>query len=105
VARILAAADELGRFSSQPVTFATAEATARRLRASGFDDVWVWLHAEPTTFASDEELETYLAAVVLRTYLDGMPAPERAEFVHAVAARLPLPEVDYVRLNILARRA
>jgi trans-aconitate 2-methyltransferase len=105
VARILAASEELGRSSSVSVTFATAEATSSRLRASGFEDVWVWLHPEPTSFASGEELETYLAKVVLRTYLDGMAAPDRAEFIHAVAARLPRPEVDYVRLNILARRA
>jgi trans-aconitate 2-methyltransferase len=105
VARVLSASEDLGRSSSVAVTFPTAEATASRLRSSGFEDVWVWLHPEPTLFDSGEELEAYLASVVLRTFLDGMPAPERAEFIHAVAMRLPRPEVDYVRLNILARRA
>jgi hypothetical protein len=33
-------------------------------------------------------------------------APEEARaFVHEVAERMPRPEIDYVRLNIHARRA
>ncbi len=103
VATVLAAAAELGR-RTDTVHFATAAETARRLEAAGFGDVWVWLHAERTPFASGEELETFLAAVVLRTHTDGMPEDQRGAFVHEVAARLPRPEIDYVRLNILARR-
>ncbi len=34
-----------------------------------------------------------------------MGSDERERFVHEVAARMPEPMIDYVRLNILARRA
>jgi hypothetical protein len=34
-----------------------------------------------------------------------MTDEEAGAFVHAVAARLPRLELDYVRLNIVARRA
>jgi len=33
-----------------------------------------------------------------------MPERDRAAFVHDVASRLPEPMIEYVRLNILARR-
>jgi trans-aconitate 2-methyltransferase len=33
-----------------------------------------------------------------------LPASERDAFVHTVAERLPDPVIDYVRLNIVARR-
>ncbi|HYT25444.1 MAG TPA: hypothetical protein VEP73_03035 [Actinomycetota bacterium] len=47
--------------------------------------------------------------VILREALAGLPAAERPAFVHAVAERLPgaregRPEIDYVRLNVTARR-
>jgi hypothetical protein len=34
-----------------------------------------------------------------------MPPSEHDAFVHAVAAGLPEARIDYVRLNIVARRA
>ncbi|MEW6152426.1 MAG: methyltransferase domain-containing protein [Actinomycetota bacterium] len=102
VASALAVAAELGA-SPGPVNFATAEATAARLRAAGFGDIWTWLQPEPTVLTGPE-LEEFLATVVLRTHLAGLPGPERAAFTGAVAARLVGAEVDFVRLNILARR-
>ena len=105
VASVMAAAAALGRpLPPDNINFATAAATAQRLEASGFRDVWTWLHDEPTPFDSAEQIETYLATVVLRTHVDGMPSEDRAAFVHEVATHLPRREIDYVRLNILARR-
>ena len=43
--------------------------------------------------------------VCLRTFLDELPAEAREPFVKAVAARMPELTLDYVRLNITARRA
>ena len=37
--------------------------------------------------------------------VDTMGSDERERFVHEVAARMPEPVIDYVRLNVLARRA
>jgi trans-aconitate 2-methyltransferase len=88
-----------------PWTFADPEETRRRLEAAGFEQIHVWLKEEPTAVDAGEPLETFLATVVLGAHLDRLPASERDGFVKAVAARLPRPEIDYVRLNIVARRA
>jgi len=88
-----------------PKYYATAEETADRLRSCGFTDVRTWLHDEPTPFESLEALEEYLGAIVLGAHLERLPEAERAPFVHAVASRLPKAELDYVRLNMVARRA
>ena len=89
---------------SGPWTFATPEETTARLTAAGFVDVEAWLHEEPTPIEPGEPLETFLATVILRAHLARMRESERAAFVRRVAERLPGPEIDYVRLNITARR-
>jgi trans-aconitate 2-methyltransferase len=87
------------------VYFATPEETARRLAASGFVDVETWLNDEPTTFEPGEPFESFLETVCLRPNLDRRPPNERAAFVREVARRMPSATLDYVRLNIVARRA
>ncbi|HEU5317844.1 MAG TPA: methyltransferase domain-containing protein [Chloroflexota bacterium] len=88
-----------------PWNFARPEETRRRLEAAGFEDVRVWLHDEPTPLEPGEPLETFLATVILGAHLDRLPQQEREAYVKGVAARLPKPEIDYVRLNMVARRA
>ena len=88
-----------------PAHFETPMATVRRLDASGFVDIECWLTDEPTRFEPGEPLETYLRTVVLGAHLERLPPDGRAAFVHEVAARLPEPVIDYVRLNIVARRS
>ncbi|HTC86513.1 MAG TPA: methyltransferase domain-containing protein [Candidatus Acidoferrum sp.] len=88
-----------------PWLFATPEETEGRLSAAGFTDIETWLNPEPTPLEPGEPLETYLATVILRDHLPRLPTADRAPFVHAVATRLPRPEIDYMRLNIVARRA
>ena len=46
----------------------------------------------------------YLATVVLGSHLERVPAGRREAFVEAVLAELPEPAIDYVRLNLAARR-
>jgi trans-aconitate 2-methyltransferase len=87
--------------------FATAEETAERLRRAGYSDVCTWLHDEPTAIEAGAPLETYLRTVILGAHLDRLAPEEREPFVRAVAAGLPDPRrpvLDYVRLNIVARR-
>jgi trans-aconitate 2-methyltransferase len=79
--------------------------TARRLEAAGFVDVECWLTDEPTRFEPGEPFETFLRTVILGAHLGRLPAEERDGFVRAVVERLPEPVIDYVRLNILARRS
>jgi trans-aconitate 2-methyltransferase len=86
------------------VHFETPEATAARLEAAGFVDVECWLTEEPTLFEPGEPFETYLRTIVLGSHLARLPEQEREGFVRMVANRLPEARIDYVRLNILARR-
>jgi len=104
LATVVRALDELGADPFTGKVFATAERTDERLRATGFVDVECWLHAEPTPFETLEALGTFLRTVVLRDHIRSMTDEEAGEFVRAVAARLPRLELDYVRLNIDARR-
>lgn len=85
--------------------YETPAATAERLEAAGFVDVECWLTDEPTSFEPGPPFETYLRTVVLGSHVARLPEPEREAFVHAVASALPEARIDYVRLNILARRA
>jgi len=86
------------------VHFETPEAIARRLAAAGFVEIETWLQPEPTRFERGEPFETYLRTVVLGSHVARLPPNERDAFVSEVAGRLGDPVIDYVRLNITARR-
>jgi len=88
-----------------PVHFETPLDTTARLDAAGFVDIECWLTDEPTRFEAGEPLETYLRTVVLGAHLERLPEAERDGFVRAVAAGLDEPVIEYVRLNIVARRS
>lgn len=104
IAGLIAAVRSTGTQRSGQWLYATPEETRARLEAAGFDDVEVWTHPEPTRLEEGEELETYLETVCLRTHVTGMSPSERARFLRQVAAAMPEPVIDYVRLNISARR-
>jgi len=104
IARLLRTAVEVHPGFTRQHNFQTAEATAARLEASGFSSIRTWLSDAPTPFDTAAAFEAFLATVCLRTFLDELPPDEREPFVHAVAARLPEPVLDYVRLNITARK-
>jgi trans-aconitate 2-methyltransferase len=87
------------------VHFETPEATAARLTTAGFVEIETWLQPEPTRFEPGEPFETYLRTVVLGSHLARLPSDEHEAFVHAVADGVGEPVIDYVRLNVVARRA
>jgi trans-aconitate 2-methyltransferase len=88
------------------VHFETPLATVRRLDAAGYVDIECWLTDEPWRFEPGEPFETYLRTVVLGDHLARLPTEDaRDDLVHEVAARMPEPLIDYVRLNIVARRS
>lgn len=105
VASVLEAARQVGPTGPDPFSFAGADETRRRLESAGFVDVDVWLHEEPTRLEPGGPLEEFLTTVVLGSHLQHLAPEARPDFVRAVAQRLPRPEIDYVRLNIVARRA
>ncbi|SDQ70102.1 trans-aconitate 2-methyltransferase [Quadrisphaera sp. DSM 44207] len=88
---------------SGALTFAGADRSAQRLTAAGFVDVRVDLVPDPVRLQPGAQLEAFLATVVLGAVLDPLPQAQRSEVVRAVAARLPEPVVDYVRLRAAAR--
>ena len=103
IARVRAVLRDLGE-AWTPWNFAWPDETRARLQAAGFDEIDVWLHDEPVAIPG-EELRDFLRTVVLGTNLLRKAPEDREPFVEAVAQRVADGRLDYVRLNILARRA
>jgi trans-aconitate 2-methyltransferase len=87
----------------RPWNYATAEETALRLERAGFVEVSTWLEDKPTPL---EDPRPFVSTVCLVRHLDPLPAELRDRFIDTVLARYGTPVVlDYVRLNMTARRA
>lgn len=117
IARTLAAAREVSArppyseaLSGMPESwlFAGPEDTVARLHGAGFGDAGAWLEEAPARFADVGAGAEFLATVVLRRHLDLLDEDLRPGFAREVAARCARPdgsvEIDYVRLNMEARR-
>lgn len=104
IATLLAIVGGLGVERAGIWNYASPEDTTRRLEAAGFDDIRVWLHDEPTPFATAGQLTEYLETVCLRQSVGAMPAQQRTRFLRNVVDAMPDRVIDYVRLNIDARR-
>jgi trans-aconitate 2-methyltransferase len=89
--------------------YADARTTAGRLKGAGFEEVETWPHDEVAAFDSVDELARFLGTVVLGGHLEKLPEEERSPFAAAVAEKVVAvdggPAVDYVRLNMMARRS
>jgi trans-aconitate 2-methyltransferase len=85
--------------------FATPLDTTRRLDSAGYVDIDCWLTEEPTRFEVGEPFEMFLRTVVLGEHVARLPVEARDAFVREVADGIGEPVIDYVRLNITARRA
>jgi trans-aconitate 2-methyltransferase len=86
-----------------PWNFTTAEYAREKLEAAGFTDVKTWL--EPAPMRPQEPRE-FIRVVCLGHHLSALPDELKDQYVDAVADRLGDPlELDYVRLNVDARRA
>jgi trans-aconitate 2-methyltransferase len=85
-----------------PWTFQSPEATTARLEHAGFVETRCWITPQPSV---PPEPRAYLESVCLGHHLEQLPAELRDRYVAAVAERIGDPlEIDYVRLNIEARR-
>jgi trans-aconitate 2-methyltransferase len=104
IASIEAALRTMGEDFRGTKYYAGPEETRARLESAGFIDIEAWLHEEPTPLPPGD-LEPYLETICLGDHVETMEPQERARFVREVARRLPEPSIDYVRLNIRARRA
>ncbi len=104
IENVIRAVRSLGVERAGTWVYATAEETTARLRRAGFTDARVWTHPQPTSFPAGAPLADFLETVCLREHLATLPEGERREFAERVAAAMPAPVIDYVRLNIVARR-
>jgi trans-aconitate 2-methyltransferase len=85
-----------------PWYYAGPKETRDQLEAAGFQQVETWL--EPWPVIPNDPTE-YLETVPLGPHCQRLPHALRNDFIQAVVERLPQPvTVDYVRLNINARR-
>lgn len=93
-----------------PWEFASAEATADRLRAAGFVDVDTSLEEAPTTLASEEDYREFVTTVIYHPHLERLPSAElKQTFLDRVtglsANEDPPFTLDYWRLNMTARKS
>ncbi|MBM7798835.1 trans-aconitate 2-methyltransferase [Microlunatus panaciterrae] len=84
--------------------FAGVAETRVALEAAGLVDPQVALVSDPARLERGDQLEAYLATVVLGAQLRALEPERRPELVREVAAALPEPTIDYVRLQISATR-
>jgi trans-aconitate 2-methyltransferase len=86
-----------------PWNFTSAEYAREKLEQAGFVDAKTWI--EPAPMRPAEPLE-FIRVVCLGHHLTALPDELKDQYVDAVADRLGDPlELDYVRLNVDARRA
>jgi len=83
-----------------PWCFAGPEETEARLRAAGFAEARAWLTDRPTT---PDDVPTFVRTSILPAHLARLPEERREAFAAAVLERVE-PPLDYVRLNVSARR-
>jgi trans-aconitate 2-methyltransferase len=83
-----------------PWNFAGPAETGKRLERAGFTEVDTWL--EPRRVAPPDP-SGFLRSVCLRHHLERLPEELRPGYIEAVRVRCGR-ELDYVRLNISARR-
>jgi len=87
---------------SDPWNYATPEDTRTRLEQAGFTDISTWLEPWPV---DPPEPREYLRTVCLGHHLEALPDHLRDGFVDTVTERYGQPPtLEYVRLNITARR-
>lgn len=92
-----------------PVYFASPEETLARLTRLGFEEPRAWLEESPTPFPDAAAFRRFIQSVVLRVHLEHLPSETlRSQFLDALVAQAeadqPPLTLDYVRLNIEARR-
>ena len=92
----------------QTWAFAGPDETVARLEAAGFEGARAWLVEAPAHFDDVGAAGEFLRTVVVRTHAELMPAGTADAFAREIARRSARRDgtvtVDYVRLNMEARR-
>ncbi len=92
-----------------PWEYSDAETAALRLKNAGFEQIETSLEEAPTPFPSAPEFHQFVENVILRHHLQRIPdASVREEFMTKLTSEFandnPPFLIDYVRLNLKARR-
>ncbi len=88
----------------EPWCFPDVAATEAALWGAGFEPGAVWLEDDPVDFPDPGLLADYIGTIMIGWYLDGVPVDERAGVVAGIMAAMDEPVIDYVRINVVARR-
>ena len=93
----------------RPWEFASAQATAGRLRDAGFTAIDTSLEPAPTTLPTEADYREFVTTVIYHPHLEQLPAAElKQQFIDRVtglAARADPPfTLDYWRLNMSAHK-
>jgi trans-aconitate 2-methyltransferase len=100
---LIEAARAEGHETTGSFHMADPDETQARLAANGFTDIEAWLEPQTITFERRDELLDYIITPYLRP-ATRLPEAELAELAAAIADRLGRLAIDYVRLNVTARR-
>jgi trans-aconitate 2-methyltransferase len=102
-AALIDAARAEGHETADVFNMATPEETSARLAERGFVDIHAWLEPRTIAFATRDDMVEYIVTPYLRP-ATGLPEPELRDLAGAIADRLGRLAIDYVRLNVTARR-
>lgn len=102
-AAMIEAARAEGVETADSFHFAAVDDTLDRLDRAGFRDARAWLVPETIDFDSRDDMLDYIVTPYLRP-ATGLPEPELERLAAAIADRLGALTIDYVRLNVTARR-
>lgn len=78
--------------------------TLRRLEAQGFSGAEAWLEPHTIEFETREDMVDYIVTPYLRP-ATGLPEEDLQRLAGKMVDRLGVLAIDYVRLNIMARRS
>lgn len=93
-----------GPVDDDPWQFAAPADTARALEAAGFRDIDVRVVDDPAVLERGEQLEAFIATVLLGATLRDLASADGRALVRRTASEMPEPVIDYVRLQISATR-
>jgi trans-aconitate 2-methyltransferase len=94
-----------GPKDESPWEFANRLETVEQLITAGFKDIEVRVVPDPAVLERGPQLEAFIATVLMPAVLRDMEPEEGRALVKRVAAEMPEPVVDYVRMQISALRA
>ena len=102
-AAMIEAVREQGVETASVFHMAGVDETVARLAANGFRRIEAWLQPQTITFETREDMLEYIVTPYLRP-ATGLPEEELYRLADGVVDRLGVLAIDYVRLNVTARK-